>query len=161
MNTFTPVRSPVSLLKKAVLLSLERRWDIKTLELPLGNVKIMEVTEKMAANSHPDLYLIRERQSDWIIFKIEIYLSNIEFSEYNPHNTQWSIFHTFICQDYPIDSKEDKLQIEHLSRLILKFCRDRDRTDYEALYKSQSAYTPHLPMDVDEYNFDFHKMRPM
>ena len=156
MNTFTPVRSPVSLLKKAVLSSLERNWSIKTLELPLGNVRIMEVTERMAENSHPDLYLIRERQSDWIIFKIEIYLSNIEFSEYNPHNTQWSVFHTFICQEYPIDSKADQLQIEHLSRLILKFCRDRDRTNYDELYDSQMS----MDVDVDEDNFDFHKMRP-
>ena len=71
--------------------------------------------------------------------KIEIYLSNIEFSEYNPYNTQWSIFHTFVCQQYPIDSKEDQLQIEHLSRLILEFCRERDRTNYEYLYNYESS----------------------
>ena len=130
MNIFTHIRSPVSLLKKAVLLALDRNWEIKTLELPLGNVRVIKITEKMAANSHPDLYLIRERESERIVFKIEIYLSNIEFSEYNPHNTQWSIFHTFICQQYPIDSKEDILQIEHLSKLILQFYRDRRNYEY-------------------------------
>ena len=137
MNTFTPVRSPVSVLKKAVLLAIHRNWEIKTLELPLENVRAKEYTERMAANSHPDLYLIREHRSERIVFKIHIYLSNILFSEYNPDNTQWSIFHTFICQEYPIDSKEDQLQIEHLSRLILQFYRDR--TNYEYLYNYESS----------------------
>ena len=130
MNTFTPVRPPVSVLKKAVLLSLERSWDTKTLELPLNHVRNMEYMERMAANSYPDYYIIRDKKSEQIIFKIEIYLSNIEFSEYNPDNTQWSIFHTFICQEYPIDSKEDQLQIEYLDKelyfhmynLYIKLC---------------------------------------
>ena len=103
----------------------------------MENVRAKEYTERMAANSHPDYYLIREHQSERIVFKIQIYLSNIEFSEYNPDNTQWSIFHTFICQEYPIDSKEDQLQIEHLSRLILQFYRDR--TNYEYLYNYESS----------------------
>jgi hypothetical protein len=133
MNTLTPVRSPVSVLKKAVLLAIYRNWEIKTLELPLENVRVIQATERMAANSHPDLYLIREHRSERIVFKIHIYLSNILFSEYNPDNTQWSIFHTFICQEYPIDSKEDQLQIEHLSRLILQFYRDK-RTPHDHSY---------------------------
>jgi hypothetical protein len=153
MNTFTPVRPPVSLLKKAVLLNLEMNWSIKTLELPLNHVRNMEYMQRMAANSYPDYYIIRDKKSEQIIFKIEIYLSNIEFSEYNPYNTQWSTFHTFVCQQYPIDSKEDQLQIEYLDKLIAKFIRERDRTNYDDFESklSDSAYKSLFEKDVGRF----------
>ena len=151
MNTFTPVRSPVSVLKKAVLLSLERSRDTKTLELPLNHVLNMEYMERMAANSYPDYYFIRESKSETIFFKIEIYLSTIQFSEYNPYNTQWSTFHTFVCQQYPIDSKEDQLQIKHLDKLIAKFIRERTFFDDFESKLSDSAYKSLFEKDVGRF----------
>ena len=98
-------------------------------------------------------YLIRDCKSEKIKFKIEIYLSNIEFSEYNPYNTQWSTFHTFVCQQYPIDSKEDQLQIEYLDKLIAKFIRERHRTNYDDFESklSDSAYKSLFEKDVGRF----------
>ena len=62
-----------------------------------------------------------------MLFGIYAKYGNIEFKEFS-QNTGYaldSVFHTFKCEQYPIDSTEDRQQIEHLANLILIFCRER------------------------------------
>ena len=108
------LRSEGSLLKQAVLLALGH--DSKIISM-----------DRIPSHTYLDNYILCDRTNDQNLIGIKIDFNNIQFTERTNNNRyrQYSIFHTFKCQQYPIDSEEDKQHIEHLANLILKFCRER------------------------------------
>ena len=111
-------RSYDEVLNKAVRLVLERYWNITTAR-PI--------------TTHPfnDFYVICARRyiemSTEMLFSIRANYGKIEFSEYSQNTgyAQGSVFHTFKCEQYKRNSMEDQQQIEHLTNLIIQFCKER------------------------------------
>jgi hypothetical protein len=136
----SPLRSEGSLLKQAVLLALARNWNINTME-------------DIPSYTYLDNYILRDRKSDKSLIGIVLKFNDIEFTEYT-NKTQYNPyykFQTFKCKQYPIDSTEDKQQIEHLANLILKFCIER-MNDHQ-LDNHQSS-PKRFRDEIHQYNFD-------
>ena len=91
---------------------------------------------------HCPEYLLCDRKADRNLFKIKVDpLGRINFIEYATNNVhrENSVFHTFICQPLLLYSREEKEQIETLSQLIYKFCRER--MNNEELFLKRSQHT--------------------
>ena len=136
----TIVRSQDSLLKQAVLLALARNWNINTME-------------DIPSYTYLDNYILCDRKRNQSLIGIEPKFSNIQFTEHtnNTKYRKYSIFHTFKCQQYPIDSEKDKQQIEHLASLILNFCRERMNDNQLDNFQS-SLKRSRAEIDLDDIN---------
>ena len=101
-------------LHEAVLLALDSNSDIKTMD-PVFRWKSSEY------------YVFCERRGSDLFGVDNTLFSNIQFTEYssNTRHRIYSVFHTFVCKQYPKDSTEDKRQIQELADLILRFCKER------------------------------------
>ena len=134
------VRSQGSLLKQAVLLALGH--DSKIISM-----------DDIPSYTYLDNYILCERKSEQNLIGIKTNFSNIQFTEHtnNTKYRKYSIFHTFKCKQYPIDSREDKQQIEHLTNLILKFCIER--MNVNQLDNHQSS-PKRFRDEKHQYNFD-------
>jgi hypothetical protein len=136
----TIVRSQGSLLKQAVLLALGH--DSKIISM-----------DDIPSYTYLDNYILCERKSDQSLIGIKTDFSNIQFTEHtnNTKYRKYSIFHTFKCQQYPIDSEKDKQQIEHLANLILKFCRERMNDNQLDNFQS-SPKRSRAEIDLDDFD---------
>ncbi len=146
----SPLRSEGSLLKQAVLLALGH--DSKIISM-----------DDIPSYTYLDNYILCERKSKQNLIGIKIDFSNIQFTEHtnNTKYRKYSIFHTFKCKQYSIDSREDNQQIEHLVSLILNFCRER--MNYNQLDNFQSSpkrSRAEIDLDdIDDYIDGYSRMK--
>ena len=140
------LRSEGSLLKQAVLVALGHDSNIISMD-------------HIPSHTYLHNYILCERKSKQNLIGIKIDFSNIQFTEHtnNIKYRKYSIFHTFKCKQYPIDSREDNQQIEHLVSLILNFCRQR--MNDKQLDNHQSS-PKRFRDNIDQFNFNnFSRMK--